>query len=165
MGPVGRGGHYGRTFAANYDEGAAVGYKWFLERGERPLFPFGFGLSYTKFAREGLSVSVDGDAVTASVEERNSGVRAGAATPQFYVSGPEGANIPLRLAAFSRIDLTPGEDRRETVSVDPRLFATFDETARRWRIKGGEYRITAGFDAERREFGAGFTLESRDLPP
>jgi beta-glucosidase len=165
IGPVGRGGHYGRTFTASYDEGAAVGYKWFFERGERPLFPFGFGLSYATFTLEGLAVSVDGGAVTASVSARNSGDKAGAATPQFYVSGPEGANISLRLAGFSRIDLAPGEDRRATVSIDPRLFATFDETARRWRIKGGEYRITAGFDAERRELGVGFTLESRDLPP
>ena len=50
IGPVGRGGHYGAIFTAVYDEGAAVGYKWFPERGERPLFPFGFGLSYTAFA-------------------------------------------------------------------------------------------------------------------
>jgi beta-glucosidase len=129
------------------------------------LFPFGFGLSYTTFALEDLAVSVDGGAVTASVTVRNSGGRAGAATPQFYVSGPEGANIPLRLAGFSRIDLAPGEDRRATISIDPRLFARFDEAARRWRIKAGEYRLTAGFDAERRELSASFALDSRDLPP
>ena len=165
IGPVGRGGHYGRTFTADYDEGAAVGYKWFRERGERPLFPFGFGLSYAEFALDSLAVSVNGGAVTASVTVRNSGGRAGAATPQFYVSGPEGVNISLRLAGFSRIDLAPGEDRRATVSIDPRLFATFDEAARRWRIKRGVYRLTAGFDAERRELGASFALDAAELPP
>jgi beta-glucosidase len=165
IGPVARGGHYGGTFTANYDEGAAVGYKWFLERGERPLFPFGFGLSYTTFALEGLAVGVDGGAVTASMTVRNSGGRAGAATPQLYVSGPEGANIPLRLAGWSRVDLAPGEDRRVAVSIDSRLLATFDETARRWRIARGEYRITAGFDAERRELSASFALDSAKLPP
>ena len=127
IGPVGRGGHYGAIFTAVYDEGAAVGYKWFFERGERPLFPFGFGLSYTRFALDGLTASVNGAAVTASVNVRNSGDRAGAATPQFYVSGPEGANIPLRLAGSSRVDLKPGENRQVTVSIDPRLLATFDE--------------------------------------
>ena len=98
IGPVGRGGHYGAIFTATYDEGAAVGYKWFFERRERPLFPFGFGLSYTKFDLNGLAVNVSGDAVTATVTVRNAGARAGAATPQFYLSGPDGANIPLRLA-------------------------------------------------------------------
>ncbi len=51
-GPVGRGGHYGAIFTALYDEGAAVGYKWFFKRAEKPLFPFGFGLSYTRFRFE-----------------------------------------------------------------------------------------------------------------
>ncbi len=96
---------------------------------------------------------------------RNSGDSAGAATPQFYVSGPDGANIPLRLAGWSRVDLKPGENRQATVSIDPRLLATFDETARRWRIKRGAYRLTAGFDAERRELGASFALDAADLPP
>jgi beta-glucosidase len=61
--------------------------------------------------------------------------------------------------------LAPGEDRRVAVSIDPRLLATFDETARRWRIARGEYRITAGFDAERRELSASFALDSAKLPP
>src|SRR5208282_3465501 len=66
-GPVGRGGHYGAIFTAVYDEGAAVGYKWFFERGERPLFPFGFGLSYTAFGLDSLAVRVNGGAATATV--------------------------------------------------------------------------------------------------
>ncbi len=165
IGPVGRGGHYGAIFTATYDEGAAVGYKWFFERRERPLFPFGFGLSYTKFDLNGLAVNVSGDAVTATVTVRNAGARAGAATPQFYLSGPGGANIPLRLAGWARLDLKPGEDRQATVSIDPRLLATFDEGARRWRIRPGAYQLTAGFDAERRPLAARFELPSMSLPP
>jgi len=164
-GPVGRGGHYGAIFTATYDEGAAVGYKWFVERREQPLFPFGFGLSYTKFDLSGLAVSVSGPRVTASVTVRNSGQRAGTAIPQFYVSGPEGASIPLRLVGWDRTGLKPGEDRRVTVSIDPRLLASFDEAARRWRIEPGAYRLTAGFDSGRRELAASFELQSASLPP
>lgn len=96
---------------------------------------------------------------------RNSGERAGTATPQFYVSGPAGADIPLRLAGWGRAELAPGEERKVSVSVDPRLLATFDEAARRWRIKGGVYRITAGFDAERRGETTNISVGPADLPP
>jgi len=164
-GPVGRGGHYGVIFTAVYDEGAAVGYKWFFERGERPLFPFGFGLSYAKFDLSDLAVNVSGAEVTASATVRNSSDRAGAAIPQFYVSGPKDAHIPLRLADWARVDLKPGETRRVTVSIDPRLLATFDEAARRWRIRAGAYRLTAGFDSEDRGSAASFELQSATLPP
>ena len=61
IGPVGRGGHYGAIFTAHYDEGAAVGYKWFFKRAEQPLFPFGFGLSYTKFDLSNLTAEVRGE--------------------------------------------------------------------------------------------------------
>jgi beta-glucosidase len=164
-GPVGRGHRYGRIFIADYSEGALVGYKWFFARGERPLFPFGYGLSYTKFGLRDLKVSVDGDKVTASVTVRNVGLRAGAAIPQLYLSGPQGDGIPLRLAGWSRIDLAPGEEGEATISVDPRLLATFDEAARRWRIAAGSYRMTAGFDADHRDLAASFSLESAELPP
>ena len=164
-GPVGRGGHYDAVFTAVYDEGATVGYKWFFERAKRPLFPFGFGLSYAKFDLSDLAVKVSGAKVTASAMVHNSSERAGAATPQFYVSGPKGASISLRLAGWARVDLKPGESREVTVSLDPRLLATFDEAARRWRIRSGAYLLTAGFDSEHGERAASFELQSSSLPP
>jgi beta-glucosidase len=165
QGPVGRGGRYGRVFTADYSEGALVGYKRFFARGERPLFPFGYGLSYTTFGLSDLEASVDGDRVTARVTVRNVGSRAGAAIPQLYLSGPPGDRIPLRLAGWNRIDLAPGEQRQTTISVDPRLFATFDEAAKRWRIEAGSYRLTAGFDADHRDLTASVSLDSAELPP
>jgi beta-glucosidase len=164
-GPVGQGGHYGAMFSATYDEGAAVGYKWFFERERRPLFPFGFGLSYAKFGLGDLAVNVNGAAVTATATVRNLSKRVGAATPEFYLSGPKHANIPLRLVGWARADLKPGEARKVTVSVDPRLLATFDEAARRWRIKPGLYQLMAGFDSQQRVLAVSFELQSASLPP
>ena len=102
-GPVGRGGHYGAMFTAVYSEGAAIGYKWFFDRGEQPLFPFGFGLSYSTFALSELAANVSGQTVTARATVRNSGKRAGTAIPQFYLTGPNGANILLRLVGWDRV--------------------------------------------------------------
>jgi beta-glucosidase len=164
-GPVGRGGHYGAMFTAVYSEGAAVGYKWFFERGEQPLFPFGFGLSYTSFALSELAVNVSGQRVTAKATVRNSGERAGTTIPQFYVSGPNGANILLRLVGWDRVDLKLGQQRQVDVSIDPRLLATFNDAARRWRIQAGAYKLTAGFDSQRRELTVNFELQSASLPP
>ena len=165
IGPVGRGGHYGAIFTAVYDEGAEVGYKWFSKRRERPLFPFGFGLSYAKFGLGGLAVNVSGAAVTASATVRNISELAGAAIPEFYVSGPNGANIPLRLVGWERVNLAPGEARKVTVAIDPRLLAQFDEAARHWRIEPGAYELTAGFNSQQRQLAAKFDLQSASLPP
>ena len=164
-GPVGRGGRYRRIFTAQYSEGAAVGYRWFFEKSKKPVFPFGYGLSYTTFGLRDLRVSAAGNTVQASAVIANIGSRAGIATPQFYLSGPDGARIPLRLAGWSRLQLAPGEERQASVTVDPRLFATFDEAARCWRIAAGTYRITAGFDAESRTESADVSLPASHLPP
>ena len=164
-GPVGRGGRYDRSYAADYFEGAEVGYKWFAAKGESALFPLGFGLSYASFALDGLSVSNQDGKVVASVEVRNAGRREGVATPQFYVRGT-GAGAPfLRLAGWSRVALKPGERRRVDVAVDPRLLASFDEEGRCWRIAGGSYRVEAGFDAQRRDLAAAFSVSAAQLPP
>jgi beta-glucosidase len=165
IGPVGRGGHYGAMFTATYNEGASVGYKWFFERGNQPLFPFGFGLSYTSFALSQLVVTARGHAVTVRATVRNTGERAGTAIPEFYLSGPDAAQIPLRLVGWNRIDLKPGEAREVMVSIDPRLLARFDESARKWRILPGDYQLTAGFSAIERALNATFELQSDSLPP
>ena len=165
IGPVGRGGRYGATFTAVYDEGAEVGYKWFAKRNEPPLFPFGFGLSYTQFALNDVAATVDGDRVTATATVRNSGDRAGAAVPQFYLSGSPRSNMPLRLVGWERVELARNEERRINLRIDPRLLATFDETARRWRIQPGRYQLSAGFDSQQRKLAASFELQPATLPP
>jgi beta-glucosidase len=165
IGPVGRGGHYGAIFTAVYNEGASVGYKWFLEQGKEPLFPFGFGLSYTTFVLSKLAVKVSGHAITASASVRNSGKRAGAAVPQFYLSGPEAAHIPMRLVGWDRVILKPNEQREVTVSIDPRLLAKFDASAREWRIPPGNYQLAVGFNSKEQGSAATFDLQSESLPP
>jgi beta-glucosidase len=155
----------GRTFSAEYREGALVGYKWFVAKGERPLFPFGFGLSYTRFSLEDLSVKVEGVRVQAQATVRNVGDRVGAATPQFYVSLPAGAGAAPRLVGWQKVELQPGEARTVSVPLDPRLLASFDEAARRWRVAAGTYALSAGFDVERRQLSTPVTMGALELPP
>ena len=148
-----------------YDASPLFGYRAPAERGERPLFPFGYGLSYTTFKLGELSPRVDGSAVTATLDVTNAGGRAGAAIPEFYLTGPAASGVGLRLAGWSRIELAPGETRRVEIAVDPRMLATFDEAARKWRIAPGVYELSAGFDAERREVTAKVMLDGAELPP
>jgi beta-glucosidase len=96
---------------------------------------------------------------------RNSGDRAGTAVPEFYLTGPNGANILLRLVGWDRVHLRPGEQREVAVSIDPRLLATFDEAARMWRIRAGAYQLSVGFDSQHRELNATFELQPAGLPP
>src|SRR5690606_23948808 len=105
-----------------YSEGAAVGYKWFDRNGLEPLFPFGHGLSYTRFRHDHLLVAREGDGLVAMVEVINEGDRAGADVVQVYVSG-KGWEAPRRLGGFARVELQPGERKRVEIHVDPRLLA------------------------------------------
>ncbi len=148
-----------------YDASPLFGYRAPAERGERPLFPFGYGLSYTTFKLGELSARVDGSAVTAALAVTNAGGRPGAAIPELYLTGPAASGVGLRLAGWSRLDLAPGETRRVEIAVDPRMLATFDEAARRWRIAPGAYELSAGFDATRREVAARVMLDGAELPP
>ncbi|WCT79580.1 beta-glucosidase family protein [Novosphingobium humi] len=127
---------------ANYNiEGSDVGYRWFARKGEKALFPFGHGLSYTSFAADGLSVK----GLSASFTVKNTGARAGAYVAQLYLTA-RGGEARQRLAGFARVELKAGEAKPVTLTIDPRILA--DWTAKGWSIKGGTYSFALGQDAE-----------------
>ncbi|WP_010186229.1 beta-glucosidase [Sphingomonas sp. PAMC 26605] len=150
-------------FAAQYPEGADVGYRWYARRDQRPLFAFGFGLSYTKFAYANLKVA-GGAALTVSFDVTNTGQRAGADVPQLYVTPPTAGSV-ARLAGFQRIDLRPGETRHVTLIAERRTLATWDDAAKRWHLAGGPYRAAIGHDAGDLAANASATLTEQRFKP
>jgi len=142
-----------------YNEGAEVGYRWFAKYDLRPMFPFGYGLSYTKFAYSDLNVT-GGDTVTATFTVINTGDRDGADVPQLYLTDAAG-DKRRRLLAFERIELVPGESRKITLVADPRLLARFDGRVGQWRIAEGIYRIALGESADALVLTADVRLKGR----
>lgn len=126
-------------------EGADVGYRWFQRRQLTPLFPFGFGLSYTRFAHGTPAADVHAGLPHVRVAVRNLGTRAGADVVQVYVQVP-GSPV-RRLAGFAKLTLAPGQAGTAAIALAPRLLADFDPAVRRWVIRGGTYRIYVGRSA------------------
>lgn len=131
-------------FPVDYQEGSDVGYRWYAARGDRPLFPFGHGLSYTRF-RFGTPRFTGGAAPAVAVAVINSGKRAGVVVPQLYVTGQ--GQGPLRLAGFQRVTLAPGETRQISIAADPRILARWTK-GKGWATAAGSYRLTLATDAE-----------------
>ena len=131
-----------------YDEGAAIGYKWYDLKGLTPLFAFGHGLSYTHFDLSGLAARLDSDTLRVSFSIRNSGSLAGKGVAQVYVAPADwkkaGWEGPKRLGAFAKTKLNPGQSRPIELSVDPRLLATYDAAGNNWHIRSGDYRLMLG---------------------
>lgn len=136
-------GNEGKLLDVDYDiEGSDVGYRWFARKGEKPLFPFGHGLSYTDFRFGDLKLS-GGNSLTARFTVTNSGKVAGKEVAQAYLlSGPQGTT--RRLIGFAKVDLKPGESKVVTITADPRLLAQWDKPRHGWRLNGGRYAIGVG---------------------
>ncbi len=131
------------TFPADYKEGARFGYKWFDSENKEPLFPFGYGLSYTTYTYSGLTVDAAGRSVTFTVT--NSGKRAGTEIGEVYVQLPSASGEHFRrLAAWQRVALQPGEQKQVTVAMEPLSYASFDEKTDAWAYLPGEYTISVG---------------------
>jgi beta-glucosidase len=125
----------------NYNiEGAAIGYKWFDKKGYKPLFPFGHGLSYTTFALSDLTAAAEGKGLKASFSVKNTGAVSGKEVAQVYVSG-QGWEAPKRLGAFKKVEVAPGESQAVSITVDPRLLATYDSASKTWNIAAGDYKV------------------------
>jgi beta-glucosidase len=131
-----------------YDEGAAIGYKWYDTRGYTPLFAFGHGLSYTGFALTNLTARRDGRAVRVTFSIRNTGKREGKGVGEVYVMPADWKAArwegPRRLGAFAKADLKPGQSRTIELTVDPRLLATYEAAGDKWHIHAGDYRVALG---------------------
>ncbi|HMI20204.1 MAG TPA: fibronectin type III-like domain-contianing protein, partial [Sphingomonas sp.] len=144
-------------------EGADVGYRWYARQKAKPLFPFGYGLSYTDFAYSDLSVT-GGATITATFTVRNTGKVAGADVPQLYLTALAGSS-ELRLIGWDKVALAPGESRHVTVTVDRRLLARFDEKAHVWRIPAGRYGLALGTSAADLGPRAEVTLSAASFKP
>jgi beta-glucosidase len=152
----------------DYDiEGAAVGYKWFDQKGHAPLFAFGHGLSYSTFGYSDLKASTTGGALTVSFKVTNTGKVASKDVPQVYVGpndGKAGWEAPRRLAGFRKVDLAPGASTTVSLTVDPRLLATFESKAKTWTIAGGTYAVSLGASSRDLKATTGVTVAARTLP-
>jgi beta-glucosidase len=131
-------------FDVNYNpEGARVGYKWFESTNKQPLFPFGFGLSYTTYAYSGLTV--DDAKRTVHFTVRNTGKQEGTEIAQVYVALPTAAKEDYkRLAAWQRVKLAPGESKEVTLPLHPLSLTVFNTDQNGWQLLPGEYNVTAG---------------------
>jgi beta-glucosidase len=154
-----------QPFDLRYDEGAAVGYRWYEKNGYEPLFPFGHGLSYTRFAHEALAARLEGGELHVTFRVRNTGARSGKDVAQVYVSPVAGGwEAPKRLGAFAKVDLAPGAAREEDLVIDPRLLALWDTGQAGFRIAPGVYRVTLASSARDKGSSVTVTLPERALP-
>jgi len=139
----------GNGSTVQYSEGVDVGYRWYDAKDTTPLFPFGFGLSYTRFAFSGLSVShpvVDGTQdVRVSATVTNTGHRAGSEVAQLYLGDPPGTGEPPRqLAGFQRVSLAPGASARVSFTITPQEESWWDDSASGWTQNAGQYQVYVG---------------------
>ncbi|MBX6359522.1 MAG: glycoside hydrolase family 3 C-terminal domain-containing protein [Acidobacterium ailaaui] len=139
--------HVQSRYSVHYDEGVKVGYKWYEAEHKAPLFPFGFGLSYTSYAYSGIKTDSAQRTVTFTV--KNTGKRAGTEIAQVYAVLPEAAGEPFkRLVGWQRVSLQPGEAKTVSVVVDPLMLSIFDEQKDGWELLPGTYAILAGPSSE-----------------
>jgi beta-glucosidase len=133
-------------FPVDYPEGADVGYRWYQRTEARPLYPFGYGLSYTHFTYSDLRVT-SGATPRVSFTVRNDGARAGSDTPQLYGMAPAGESV-RRLIGFEHVTLQPGQSRTVSLTVDPRLLARYDVQDDRWALDRKPIAIAVGRNVE-----------------
>jgi beta-glucosidase len=132
-----------------FSEGLYMGYRWYDQQNITPLFPFGYGLSYTQFDYSGLKIRPDSDGVEVSFQVENTGSVQGSEVPQVYVGAP--ANPPpsvqfavQKLVGFQRVELDPGEGEQVNIHVSKRELSYWSTPAQSWVLPGGERKISVG---------------------
>jgi beta-glucosidase len=144
-------GHYpGENLQVDYAEGIYVGYRYFDKQKIEPLFPFGYGLSYTKFDYGDLKISPNevspGKPVEVSLRVRNSGTRPGAEVVELYVhDGHSSVDRPIEeLKGFHRIELAPGEAKEVRFTLDRSAMAFYSTAKKDWVTEPGQFDVLIG---------------------
>jgi beta-glucosidase len=142
--------HKGVDGKTTYSEGVNVGYRWFDKENIAPLFPFGYGLSYSTFAYSGLKVEKASDGgLHISVDLKNTGGTDSDEVPQVYLGAPSeipaGVQFPVRaLAAFDRVHLAAGESKTVTLHVAPRQLQYWSTKEGKWVTATGKRTVSVG---------------------
>ena len=140
----------GEGDVTEYREGLFVGYRYYDKKKLAPLFPFGYGLSYTQFAYSNLTLSAaeiaDTDTVTVSVDVTNTGAVAGKEVVQLYVADLESSVIrPIReLKGYTKLSLAPGETKTASFTLGKRAFAYWNDTLADWHVESGVFELQIG---------------------
>jgi beta-glucosidase len=126
-----------------YSEGIFVGYRHFDKSTTKPLFPFGYGMSYTSFAYKNLAISSPSpdQQVNVTFDVTNTGARAGAEVAEVFV-GDRHAPVPRpvkELKGFTKVSLSPGETKKVTVKLDRRAFSYYDVKKHKWTVAPGDF--------------------------
>jgi beta-glucosidase len=163
-------GDYNGT-RVDYAEGVMVGYRWFDAKGIEPLFPFGYGLSYTTFEIKHLSLPASrlraGSDLTATVEVANTGSREGAEVVQLYVGDPSAGvpRPPRELKGFEKVSLKPGETKTVRFNLRARDFSYWDQKTGGWKIDPGVFSISVGDSSRNTPVRAEVTVTPPDSKP
>ncbi|MFZ3341062.1 MAG: glycoside hydrolase family 3 C-terminal domain-containing protein [Terriglobales bacterium] len=147
-----------------YSEGVFLGYRHFDRSSVKPLFPFGYGLSYTRFTYSNLSISpASGDLAEplhVSFDVHNTGKREGAEVAEVYVS-EDHASVPRpvkELKGFARADLKPGETEHVELTLDRRAFAFYDTKSKGWKAEPGAFKVLVGGSSDKIELQGAYSL-------
>ena len=129
-----------------YREGIFMGYRGYEKNGVKPLFPFGFGLSYTSFEYSNLDIKPEGSEFLVSFDVKNTGKMAGSEVAQVYVGDDECSLVrPAKeLKGFDKVYLKVGETKRVSVRLDDEAFRFFDPIERKFKVEPGQFTVHVG---------------------
>ena len=149
-----------RKAVAPYTEGLLVGYRWFTTKGEPVMYPFGFGLSYARFAYSDLTATATKDAITVSFKLTNQGSMRAEEVAQCYIGRPDSKIERPRyeLKGFERIALEPGETRDVTLTIPVAKLRHWDEATHGWQLEQGVAEVMVGASSAELPLHAQVTL-------
>ncbi|WP_435137032.1 glycoside hydrolase family 3 C-terminal domain-containing protein [Formosa sp. A9] len=134
----------------SYDEGILVGYRWFDTKNVAPLYPFGFGLSYTTFEISDVTTNAktyqENDVINVQATVKNTGTAAGKEVVQVYVSKPDSKveRAAKELKAFAKIDVAAGQQNTVTLQIPVKELAFYNVDTKSWEVEKGTYTIKVG---------------------